>query len=77
MRRLSRNAQVDLRQVIWPHRYQIHTLRPKLFCEPCRITTDRKVRLLLVGLFDPNPEPETLVKIARRKTPNDLIPPIR
>lgn len=49
---------VDLAEVIWPRQNQVHTLRPRLFCEPCRVTTGRKVRPLLVGLFDPNPEPE-------------------
>lgn len=57
---------VNLRDVIWPRKYQVHTLRPKLFCEPCRVATGRKVRPLLVGLFDPNPEPETTAKVARR-----------
>jgi hypothetical protein len=58
--------QVDLSHVIWPRKYQVHTLRSKLFCEPCKATTGRKVRPMLVGLFDPNPEPEATVKAARR-----------
>lgn len=57
--------QVDLGLVIWPRKYQVHTLRPKLFCKPCKATTGRKVRPMLVGLFDPNPEP-TPAKAARR-----------
>jgi hypothetical protein len=51
-------SRIDLADVIWPRRNQVHTLRPKLFCEPCKVTTGRKVRPALIGLFDPNPEPE-------------------
>jgi hypothetical protein len=58
--------QVDLRHVIWPRKNQVHTLRPKLFCEPCKVTTGRKMRPMLVGLFDPNPEPEAPAKAAHR-----------
>jgi hypothetical protein len=57
---------IDLSQVIWPRKYQVHTLRPKLFCEPCCVTTGRKVRPLLVGLFDPHPEPEIPARAVRR-----------
>jgi hypothetical protein len=33
---------VDLSHVIWPRKYQVHTLRPKLFCEPCRVRPDHQ-----------------------------------
>lgn len=50
---------IDLTEVIWPRKHQVHTLRMKLFCEPCKVSTGRKVRPILIGLFDPNPQPET------------------
>jgi hypothetical protein len=58
--------QINLLDVIWPRKNQVHTLRSKLFCEPCRAATGRKTRPVLVGLFDPNPQLEPPARAARR-----------
>lgn len=57
--------QINLQDVIWPRKNPVHTLRTKLFCEPCKATTGRKVRPALIGLFDPNPQVEPPARRAR------------
>ena len=45
---------VDLAEVIWPREKPLHTLRPKLFCQPCLQATRRKIRPVLIRLDMPS-----------------------
>lgn len=51
-----KEREVDLAELVWPREKQIHTVRPKLFCLPCKTDTGRSVRPMLMGLCITDPD---------------------